>query len=51
MILDFIGGTLDGDAWESLCDSCYRMRYQEENYQKIQANQGGDAGVERGGVG
>lgn len=46
MILDFIEGPLDGDSWEDLCDSCYRMRYQEQNYQKVQAILGGDAGIE-----
>lgn len=46
MVLDFINGPLDGDAWEKLCDSCYRMRYQEQNYQKVQAILGGDGGIE-----
>jgi len=46
MILDFFQGPMDGDTWESLCDSCYRMRYQEFGYQKIPAIHGGDAGVE-----
>lgn len=46
MILDFIEGPLDGDSWENLCDSCYRMRYQEEHYQKVQAILGGDSGIE-----
>jgi hypothetical protein len=46
MILDFIEGHLDGDSWENLCDSCYRMRYQDEHYQKVQAILGGDSGIE-----
>lgn len=46
MILDFIDGPLDGDSWEKLCDSCYRMRYQEEHYTKVQAVLGGDGGIE-----
>lgn len=46
MILDFIDGTLDGNSWEDLCDSCYRIRYQGEHYQKVQAVLGGDAGIE-----
>lgn len=46
MILDFINGPLDGDEWEKLCDSCYRMRYQEQHYQKVQAVLGGDGGIE-----
>lgn len=46
MILDFIEGPLDGDSWEKLCDSCYRMRYQEEHYTKVQAVLGGDGGIE-----
>ncbi|MDF9409670.1 MAG: hypothetical protein A4E52_00803 [Pelotomaculum sp. PtaB.Bin013] len=46
MILDFIKTPLSGDAWEELCDACYRMRYQSDNYQKIPATYGGDAGIE-----
>lgn len=46
MILDFVEGPLDGDSWENLCDSCYRIRYQDEHYQKVQAVLGGDGGIE-----
>lgn len=46
MILKFIDDTLDGNSWEELCDSCYRMRYQKEHYQKVDAVQGGDGGIE-----
>lgn len=46
MILDFIEDPLDGNSWEALCDSCYRMRYQDVHYQKVQAVIGGDAGIE-----
>lgn len=46
MILDFFNGKLDGDTWERLCQSCYRMRYADENYTEIPAVQGGDAGIE-----
>ena len=46
MILDFIEGPLDGDLWEKLCNSCYRIRYQEENYTQVPSVQGGDAGIE-----
>lgn len=46
MILDFYEGKLDGDSWEDLCQSCYRIKYQEEHYIEIPAIQGGDAGIE-----
>ena len=46
MVLDFIEGNLDGDSWEKLCDSCYRIRYQDDHYTKVQAVIGGDAGIE-----
>ena len=32
MILDFFEGKLDGDTWEELCQSCYRIKYQEQHY-------------------
>lgn len=46
MILDFFDGKLDGNTWESLCQQCYKIRYQKENYTEIPAVQGGDAGIE-----
>lgn len=46
MILEFIEGPLNGDSWEELCNSCYRMKYQEEHYTSIPAIHGGDAGIE-----
>lgn len=46
MILDFIEGELDGNSWEGICQSCYRMKYQTEHYTEIPAVQGGDAGIE-----
>ncbi|MCU0078454.1 hypothetical protein [Extibacter muris] len=46
MILDFYEGKLDGDTWEDLCQSCYRIKYQEQHYTEIPATQGGDAGIE-----
>jgi len=46
MILDFLEGPLDGDSWERLCNSCYRMKYQDEHYTEIPAIHGGDAGIE-----
>lgn len=46
MILDFIDDILDGTEWEKICDSCYRMIYQEKGYQKIPATVGGDGGIE-----
>lgn len=46
MILDFFEGKLDGDSWEDICQSCYRMRYRDEHYTEIPAVHGGDAGIE-----
>lgn len=46
MRLDYIQGPLDGDSWEKLCISCYRMKYQEEHYTEIPAVFSGDAGIE-----
>ena len=40
MILDFFDGKLDGDSWEDICQSCYRIRYQEHHYTEIPAVQG-----------
>lgn len=46
MILDFFDDKLDGDSWEELCQACYRIKYQEENYMEIPATYQGDAGIE-----
>ena len=46
MILDFIVDPLSGESWENLCDSCYRMKYQEVHYQKVPSVLKGDAGIE-----
>ncbi len=46
MILKYFGKNLNPQKWEELCDSCYMQRYQKENYQKIPASSGGDAGIE-----
>lgn len=46
MILDFFEGKLDGDTWENLCQSCYRIKYQEQHYLEVPAVHGGDAGIE-----
>jgi len=46
-ILSHIDGYLhNGEAWESLCVDCYRIRYANEHYTPIPATQGGDAGIE-----
>ena len=29
MILEFLGDNLDGDAWETLINECYREKYKE----------------------
>ena len=36
-MLEFIKQYLSGEKWEELCNSCYRMRYQEMGYQEIPA--------------
>lgn len=46
MVLEFIQSYLNGNAWEKLCDSCYRSRYQENGYQELPAAVGGDGGIE-----
>ena len=46
MILDYFDSKLDGDSWEELCNSCYRMRYQEQHFTEIPATYKGDAGIE-----
>lgn len=46
MNLNFFGDNMNGEMWEKLCDSCYRMRYQEDGYQKVPAAANGDAGIE-----
>lgn len=38
--------TSSGEEWEKLCNSCYRMRYQEFGYQEIPAKYRGDGGIE-----
>lgn len=46
MIINYFGDKLTPERWEEICDTCYRNRYQSDNYQKILANYGGDAGIE-----
>lgn len=45
-MLDLLEGPLDGKAWEKLCNSCYRMRYQDQHFIEIPAIHGGDGGIE-----
>ena len=45
-IMSFIEGYMTGNAWETLCVQCYRLRYQSDDYTAIPAFQGGDAGIE-----
>lgn len=45
-VLKFIEGYMTGDAWEELCASCYRLRYQSDHYTRVPAVHGGDAGIE-----
>lgn len=46
MILDYLEDDLDGNSWEELCDKCYRMRYQNDHFQKIPSIPLGDSGIE-----
>jgi hypothetical protein len=46
MILDFLDSSLDGDSWEVLCISCYKMRYQREHFIEVPAQHKGDGGIE-----
>lgn len=46
MLNEYLPVELNGDIWEKVCQDCYRLRYQDEHYQKIDANQGGDTGIE-----
>ncbi|MHB9924601.1 hypothetical protein [Clostridium botulinum] len=45
-MLEFLNEKLDGNAWEELCNKCYRMRYQELGYQYVPAKYLGDNGIE-----
>ena len=45
-MIEFIQQYLTGEEWEKLCNSCYRMRYQEKGYQEIPASYRGDGGIE-----
>ena len=46
MILEFLGDNLDGDAWETLINECYREKYKEQGYQELPAGYRGDGGIE-----
>ncbi|WCK55144.1 hypothetical protein PP175_03920 [Aneurinibacillus sp. Ricciae_BoGa-3] len=45
-MLKLMNKELSGDLWEVICDSCYRIRYQDEGYQKVPPTHKGDFGVE-----
>lgn len=45
-MLELIKQYMYGNEWEDLCNSCYRMRYQEQGYQKVPAQYKGDGGIE-----
>ena len=45
-ILTFLGSNMDGDAWENLCNECYRIRFSSDHYTEIPAASLGDAGIE-----
>lgn len=38
-------GLFDGDSWERLCQVCFRLKYEQEGYQPIEASPG-DFGIE-----
>lgn len=46
MLNDYLPVKLDGDTWETVCQDCYRLRYQNEHYQMIEPSHGGDTGIE-----
>jgi len=46
MFLDFLESSLNGTEWQRICDSCYRLRYQDEGYTAIPSIIGGDGGIE-----
>lgn len=43
---EYLPNPLNGDSWEELCHDCYRLKYQDQHYQKIEASHGGDTGIE-----
>lgn len=43
---DYLPVPLNGDSWELVCQDCYRLKYQDQHYQKIEATHGGDTGIE-----
>jgi|GEM_PF-499729 len=45
-IMQLIEGYMTGNAWQDLCEQCYRLRYRDTHYTPIPAVQGGDAGIE-----
>ena len=45
-MLDFLEPNMSGNEWEKICNSCYRIRYQNEGYQEIPAGYRGDGGIE-----
>lgn len=46
MISEFLPSNMDGNKWEEICQSCYRIRYTNDNYQEIEASHKGDSGIE-----
>lgn len=46
MVLKFLDTPLDGDSWEQLITSCYRIKFQDEHFTSIPAVHGGDGGIE-----
>lgn len=45
-MIKFLDAEFDGDSWEELCQKCFRLKYENEDYQRIPAEFGGDLGIE-----
>jgi hypothetical protein len=46
LLNEYLPDQLDGDSWENVCQDCYRLRYQNDHYQKIESTHEGDTGIE-----
>lgn len=45
-MLEYLDKELKGNKWEELMSECYRIRYQNEGYQRVPASYKGDYGIE-----
>lgn len=46
MILKYLDTELDGNSWEELSISCYKMKYKNNHFRAVPAEHEGDAGIE-----